>query len=474
MDPEILRIMPQAVNSENYVIGSILLSGINALEQTVEILSDEMFYNNANAILYKTFTDMQAETMAIDLPSVNEWMLKAKTLDDCGGPGYIAELTSNIASGTHVAAHAEIVRDKYMRRELIKAACEAYNGGYDASAGIDYTVAQYESGIQKVQELMAGRRSASHIRGIVTGVIKDAWKRASDKREGRDPGITTGLADLDRKLSGGWKAPDFIVLAARPSVGKTAISIHMAERAARSGIPVLYVSLEMSKNQLVERMVIGKSDVDAYAYKSGCSSNEDLARAEDIAFREIARLPLHVEDNPSRTVVAVMSQARVMQRRGMCGLLIIDYLQLLTPVSGQNREQEISGISRALKLGAKQLGIPVIALSQQNRKGGADLATLRDSGAIEQDADIVIFIERKTKDNNVEMVDENNIPLPDNIIRLSIGKNRNGETGNVFITHNSSFTAFYDYDYSRNRKRVSTTQYVDPDRFHEPAGEMPF
>jgi replicative DNA helicase len=461
------RVMPQSVPSERYVIGSILLSGQSALEQVVGILSDEMFYGNANAILYKAFTDMQTEAMAIDMISVCEWLLKTGNLNDCGGPAYISQLTGNIASDSHIVAHAEIVKEKYLRRKIIIASAEAYHRGFDETEDVDRLVALYESDIQGVQELMMGRRDTSHISAIIAKAIKELYRRTGEKRMGHDVGITTGFADLNHKLSGGWTEPDFIVLAARPSVGKTALALHMAERAALNNTPVLLVSLEMNEVQIINRMIIGKSGVDSYAYKAGLLGDDDLTIAENTAFSRIAGLPICVEDNPDQTVVSILSKARVLKKQGKCNLLIIDYLQLITAIPGQNREQEVAGISRALKLGAKRLHIPVIVLSQQNRKGGSDLATLRESGAIEQDADVVIFIERNS--DEIEMEDRNGNPV-DNLIRLNIKKNRNGETGVVFITHNSSFTAFYDYD-RQVRKVMSASEYADPNEFHESEGD---
>lgn len=461
--------MPQAKGAEHYVIGSILLCGINALEQVTDILSDEMFYRKANTVLYKTFLDMQSSGIPIDAYTVCKHLEKTDRLTEIGGVLYITELMENIASDSHVAYHAGIIRNEYLRRRMIEAAHRAYNRAFDASEEISASVSLLDADIRDIQELMAGRRDTSHIRDIVKDSVSNAYKRAEDKRRGINAGITTGFADLNRKLAGGWKSPELVILAARPSVGKTAIALHMAERAARNGVPVLFVSLEMDKTQLADRMIIGKSGVDAYGYKSGTARDEELAKAEKVSFGELAGLPVHIEDIPHQTVLDIFGKARVMKRKEKCGLLIIDYLQLITPVSGQNREQEVSQISRSLKLGAKELGLPVIALSQQNRRGGADLSTLRDSGAIEQDADIVIFIERNGEDGDIKMVDENRNPVG-NLMHLNIKKNRHGETGTVHITHNSSFTAFYDFNYSHAQKGVTG---YNPDTFHE-SQEMPF
>jgi replicative DNA helicase len=463
--------MPQAKGAENYVAGSILLCGINALEQVTDVLSDAMFYQEANAILYRAFLEMQSNGIPIDAYTACKHLEKTGNLTEVGGPLYITELMENVASDAHVAHHAGIIRNEYLRRKMIEAAYRAYNRGFDEGEEISASVSLLDSDIRDIQELMAGRRDTSHIRDIVKEAISNAYKRAEDKRKGIGAGITTGFADLNRKLAGGWKAPELVILAARPSVGKTALALHMAERAARNGVPVLFVSLEMDKTQLADRMIIGRSGVDSYGYKSGHARDEELAMAEKVSFSELAGLPLHIEDNPHQTVLSIFSRARVMKRKGKCGLLIIDYLQLITPVSGQNREQEVSQISRSLKLGAKELGIPVIALSQQNRKGGADLSTLRDSGAIEQDADVVIFIERNGEDGDVEMVDEGN-KLIGNLMHLNIKKNRHGETGIVHITHNSSFTAFYDCDCMRPQKTVAE---YNPDKFHASGSyETPF
>lgn len=477
MDMETARVMPQAEASERYVIGCILMEHEYALERVSGILDSGMFYNESHAVIYKAILEMQAGGIQIDMITVAQYLRKSGEIDNIGGEYYICELTGAVASDTHIVTHAEFIADKYLRRMLIKSAWQACNRAFDETEETADVVASYDTELQHVQEVMSGKRRLSDALNGVKTSISNAYKRASDRREGRSTGITTGFADLDRKLAGGWKAPDLVVLAARPSVGKTALAIHMAKRAARNRIPVLFVSLEMGEIQLYDRMIIGESGVNSYEYNSGNITDTELEKAEKTAFSEIAGLPLYVDDNPNQTVVNILSKARVMKRQGKCGLLIIDYLQLITPVyrPGQNREQEVAQISRSLKLGAKNLDMPVIVLSQQNRKGGSDLATLRDSGAIEQDADIVFFIERNSDDSDVEMVDSKGIPV-ENAIRLNIKKNRHGETGVVFVTHNSSFTAFYDYEHSRGSVVKPRNDIPHPDRFHESGARerMPF
>jgi replicative DNA helicase len=467
------RVMPQSPDSENYLIGAILLTGVNALEQVTGILSDEMFYFPRNALLYRSFVEMQEAMQPVDMISVVEWLRRTGRLEDCGGADMIAELTMPVCSDAHVAVHAGIVRDKYLRRRLIEASQKAYGHSFDETEDIGDTVAICDTEIRRVEELMTGHNDASFVNEAGRQSITDAYRRASQKRQGADVAVTTGFDGLNRKLSGGWKSPDLVILAARPSVGKTALAIHFAQRAARCGTPVLFVSLEMGKKQLADRMIIGASGVDAWEYSSGNISDENLAKAEQTFFRELAPLPICLSDSPVQTVTAIMAEARVLRRQGKCGMLIVDYLQLITPVfrTGQNREQEISQISRSLKLGAKALDIPVIVLSQQNRQGAtgagaSDLATLRDSGAIEQDADAVIFVER---DFDATDADGNTV---NSVVRLNVRKNRHGETGAVYVTHNASMTAFYDCQYShpaaaRVKGKTAAARAAGPDRFHE-------
>jgi len=299
--------------------------------------------------------------------------------------------------------------------------------------------------------LIVGKRNTSHVSTAARQSIEQMHIRIDNRSKGITPGISTGFADLNA-LTNGWLPEKFIVVAARPGVGKTSMAIKFARKAALQGTPVAFFSLEMGETELTDRMIIAEAQIDADDYNSGKIRPDEINRAE-MSMLNISELPIYIDDNPKVTVGNIVNKARLLKKQGKCGIAIIDYMQLITPNirQGRTREQEVSEISRLLKIHAKELKIPFIVLCQMNRDIEAEkreprLSDLRESGSIEQDADIVIFISRPGMYVE-ELRDKKTGERLENYIELLIKKHRGGKTGKVRVKHNASMTEFYDWEY---------------------------
>jgi replicative DNA helicase len=314
--------------------------------------------------------------------------------------------------------------------------------------------ADLERQMSATGEMMAGKKRSRDIREIAQDCVAEAWQRHENCKKGKTNGIKTGFCDLDA-ITNGWQNTDFIVLAARPSIGKTAVAIKFMGAAALSGTPVAMFSLEMKDTQLVHRMIQAKITVNPSHYQSGRTSVEEMQRVEEIA-AGLIELPITIDHTAGINMSYVRAQSKILKKQGKCGLIILDYLQLVREEfnSDRNREQAMSAISNACKCLAKELDVPVIGLSQLNRecekrKGNIPtLADLRDLGAIEQDADVVIFVHRPDKYGEIAKDDDGRVI--ENYGELIVAKQRSGRLGEVQFTHNGSMTEFFDYDPHRS------------------------
>jgi replicative DNA helicase len=322
---------------------------------------------------------------------------------------------------------------------------------------------------------MAGESKQDLIRVPAIAGIDLAAVRMDKAAKGQAIGITTGFSDLDR-ITGGLRPKELIIIAARPGAGKTALSIHIARRVATRGHHVVFFSLEMGDIELADRMIVGSSGIDKDKYKSGKISQDEFKRAYDVVHNDIAKLNIRIDDTPRQTVLTIANKLRLLKKRGHCDVAIIDYLQLIKSSDrGRSRDEEVGSITRELKIIAKELEIPVILLCQMNReveKRGNKapiLSDLRESGSIEQDADIVIFIHRPVNDGESEVDIVDSATGRKDVFQLFVRKNRDGQCGVIKIVRNETMTAFYDYDY---RNVTPTHSSVNPDRFHEP--DVPF
>jgi replicative DNA helicase len=469
--------MPQARELEEAVLAAVMLEK-TAFETAGNILTPDMFYDKTHELIFTACAELEADRKPIDLLTVVEQLRKDGNLEACGGVSYIASLSLKVVSSVHLEYHCLVVKDKYIARRLIEVSSETASLAFDETQEVDETIAKLNSEIERLQEDVVGNHETNHISEAARNSIQQMHVRIANRRDGITPGITTGFAELDR-ITNGWQPEKFVVLAARPGVGKTSIAIHLAKRAARRGTPVVFFSLEMGETELTDRMIISEADMNADNYNSGAIEPPEWSRAET-AMQTISKLPIYIDDNPKVTVGNIVNKARLLKKQGKCKMAIIDYLQLITPntKAGRNREQEVSEISRLLKVHAKELKIPFIVLCQMNRDIEAEkreprLSDLRESGSIEQDADIVIFINRPGMYVE-ELRDKKTGELLENYIELIVKKHRGGKLGKVKIKHNESMTSFYDWDYTGISQTVPVQTTREIKNFYEKEQDIPF
>ena len=442
-DPADALKLPEAPELERAVLGALLLEP-QYVADVRGILTSTAFCNTQNAAIYDAICKLDDRGLTPDLFTVGQEAKKAGiSLSE------VATLTQDVGSGVEILNHARILADLDMRRRLILWAEELKAKAQTDPDAVNWAM----SGIERITGDVARIASARSIGDVMQDTLTDLERRQQAHQRGECVGISTGLPCMDR-ITGGWRGGQLVILAARPAMGKTAVALHFAQAAAGAGVPVCIFSLEMPATQLGGRMLVGASGVDARAFRSGAVSTEDWQRIEPGAAR-LSELPVTIIDTPSISMPAIRAQCRALQRQGRCGMVVIDYLQLTAPDSDKrnNREREVAEMSRAAKVLAKELDVPVILLSQLSRKveERADktpiLADLRESGAIEQDADMVIFIDRPAirKEETIDTAKYGLIPS-EGVGVFSIAKNREGATGRIYFRHNESLTRITDYD----------------------------
>lgn len=440
--------LPEAPELERAVLGALILE-VDQLPDVMEIVEIWCLSEPNNGKIFGEMVAMFRENEKIDLFSLIQ-RLKNK-LDGVNVAGYLSGLTTVVGSGANVLDHARQLREIAERRRLILL-------GYELAGKVghnEHTAAELGEWVAKKAEEIttrATRNDIAPLSSVVRATLNDLEQRQQARQDGACVGIPTGLQRLDA-LTGGWRAGQLVVLGGRPSMGKSALMLHHATTAARSGIPVCIFSLEMTAEQLAGRMLVGCSGVDSAAFRGGNVNAEGWTRLE-IAGDDLARLQIHLNDRPDMSMTAIRTQCKAMARRGECGFVIIDYLQLIDTKNDKknnNREQDIAAISRAAKLLAKEIGAPVLLLSQLSRKveERADkmplLSDLRESGAIEQDADIVIFVWRPSKYGEQTIEAEHGCISSEGVGLLHVAKNRDGGTGKMLFSHNESLTQIKDY-----------------------------
>jgi replicative DNA helicase len=432
------NVPPQNLEAEQAVLGGIFLN--NSIFHTmVDILRDEDFYSPVHRTIFRTFSDLYRLSVPIDLVTVSEHLRKSSKLDEVGGAVYLATLAESVASASNALHHAQIVREKAVRRGLIQAATGIISDSFGQNKDIDALLDESEQAIFAISEAKSKPVFRSS-KELVTKVFEQLEKRV-ERRE-LVTGVPTGYPKLD-EITAGLQPTDLIIVAARPSMGKTAFALNMAMRSAiQHQVTTAVFSLEMSQEQLMMRMLCSWGKVDLTHIRSGFLNDEDWSRLYQSA-DALSRAPIYIDDTPSLGTMELRARCRRMKSERDLGLVIVDYLQLMR-ASRQidSREQEISEISRTLKAIAKEMHVPVVALSQLNRKveertnKRPQLADLRESGAIEQDADVIMFIYRdevyNTRDDNPKK----------GTAEIIVGKQRNGPTGVVELAYLNRFTAF--------------------------------
>jgi len=443
------KIPPQAIEVEEAVLGACMIER-EAIYKLAPILSEESFYKEEHQIIFKTVLELSDSGKKIDLLTVTQHLHDKNLLVQIGGPGYITQLTRRVASAAHIEQHARIIAEKYFSRELIRRFTECISKAYEDN--IDELEALYNLTTQSIDDLLAGKSEMQHISTILDETRTDIEIRTQKALAGEIQGVNTGLFDLDN-LNNGWQAGDLIIIAARPSMGKTAIAINLfAKSAAQHFKTVCIFSLEMENLKLSKRLLLSYGGIVRRNFERGTMTEGDWS-AYNRADKELRHLPIFIDDTPAITARHINSVVRNKARKGQCDLVIIDYLQLVeSPQSfgNKNREREVAEISRELKKVAKAAGVPIILLAQLNRDlehrpdKTPRLSDLRESGAIEQDADIVIFPWRPTfYDPNA--VDDQGNSLVDTML-FEVAKNRDGNTARIPSKHNSDLTQFFDYN----------------------------
>ncbi|MBU4371530.1 MAG: replicative DNA helicase [Proteobacteria bacterium] len=438
IDASLHKVPPQNLDAEQSVLGGILLDNL-ALNTVLEVLDQSDFYSDAHRKIFAAVIELSNRNEPCDLITLSNLLKDQKRMEQVGGTAYLASLVDNVASAANIAYYAKIIKEKSILRRLIGSATEILNKSYDASMDVDHILDEAEHAIFEISENKI-RPSFYPIRDI----IKDSFKtieRLYAKKE-LITGVATGFDKLD-DLTSGLQNSELIIIAGRPSMGKTALALNIAQYAAlEMDVPVAIFSLEMAREQLAIRMLAAEARVDSQRLRKGFLGETDWPKLTTAAGR-LSDAPIYIDDTPAITVIEMKAKSRRLKAEAGLGLIVLDYLQLMRGSAYKDsREQEISEISRSLKALAKELTLPVIALSQLNRKvedrtnRRPQMADLRESGAIEQDADVIAFIYRDEVYNRSE-------DNPDKgIAEITIGKQRNGPTGIVKLAFQEKYTRF--------------------------------
>ena len=440
LEDNLRKVPPQNLEAESSVLGGILLEN-DAVNIVLELLRPEDFYRESHRKVFRAMIELTDRSEPVDLITLSEFLKSRGELDAVGGSAYLASLADFVPTAANIGYYARIVREKSILRSLIRTATEIATRGYEEQGNVEEFLDTAEKVIFDISEQ---KIKASFV--AVGDMIKDTLKTVEKLYERKEmvTGVPTGYEDLD-KLTAGLQPSDLIIVAGRPSMGKTAFSLNIAANAAFAGVGVAVFSLEMAKEQLVLRMLCSEARVNNSKVRSGYLSERDFPKLANAAGRLHEAL-IYIDDTPAISVLELRAKARrlVRDRTKKVGLIVIDYLQLMRGMGGaSNREQEISEISRSLKALAKELAVPVIAISQLNRRveDRGDrrpmMSDLRESGAIEQDADVIMFIYRD------EVYNQNSEEKGK--AEIIVAKQRNGPIDTVELTFLNEFMRFENY-----------------------------
>ncbi len=430
------KLPPQNIEAEQSVLGAILLDK-DSIIKVADMISGEDFYRDDHKIIFEAMLTLFEKRCPIDVVTLTDQLEKEKKLEEVGGAGYLSTLVNGVPSTAHIIKYGEIVKNKSTLRRLLKAASGITELGYDEATDIEEVLDKAESSIFSVSQKFSSDNFVP-----IKSVLEESFERIDHlhKNKGSVRGVPTGYRALDNLLSG-FQPSDLIILAARPSMGKTAFVLNIAQNAAvNDNVPIGFFSLEQSREQIVDRLLCMQAGVDSYKLRTGQLGEDDFPKI-GYAMGILSEAPIYIDDTPMLSVMEIRAKARRLQMEYGLGLIIIDYLQLMEGKSGEsNRVQEVSQISRALKGLGRELNVPVVALSQLSRaveqrdKKIPQLSDLRESGSIEQDADVVMFIYREEYYNKETE--------KKNIAEILVRKHRNGPVGDIQLYFEPSQTKF--------------------------------
>lgn len=453
-----IRVPPHNHEAEMALLGSIMLRP-DAIYEIVDIVSPQSFYFEKHRAIFETMLELFQKHDPIDILSLTSRLKERELLERVGGTTFLTELTSTVPSSANIKHYADIIKKKFMMRELITASEYISHLGFNEAGELEDILDQAEKKVFDITQRFSSTENFKDLGPLLQEAYDRFDKLSSAEHELR--GVNTGFKSLDDIL-GGFQKADLIILAARPSVGKTAFALDVARRTAREHkTPVGIFSLEMSSDQLVDRIVAAQSKVDSSIIRKGVRNQtgtwrDDIFKNISGALDELSRTPIYIDDQAGHTIMNMRSAARKLKIEKGLKLIIVDYLQLMAPSSGRGHDsmvQQVTEISRGLKHLARELEIPVIALSQlsraiENRGGKPKLSDLRDSGSIEQDADCVIFIHSSEDDIRDEAGKIKEVQRK----HLIIAKHRNGPLGEVTLDYHTRYNTFVEIDYSNYGK----------------------
>ena len=435
-----MKVPPHSIEAERGVLGSILLDK-EGIIQVSHLLTEGDFYDPNNGLVYGAMIDLFTHNKPIDLLTVREYLDDRQKLETIGGNAYLMELTESIFTSANIYQYAQIVKHKGILRRLIKAGNDILLAGYDEETDLNKLLEKSEQALFTVTQTSIQNKLV-HIREVIN-LRYEEFAEIHENPAHANAGITnSGFKNLDNKI-GGFKPGDMVIIAARPSMGKTALALNIAQNIGESGKNVAVFSLEMSKEQLTDRLICATMGVDSWKLHKGLLEDDEFMRMGD-ALERLSKANIYIDDSPMGNLLEIKSKARRLKLESGLDFLIIDYLQLMSGGNPMNRVQEISDISRGIKSLARELQVPIIALSQLSRAVESRpskepvLSDLRESGSIEQDADVVMMIYRE---DYYDEFTENK-----GITNIFVRKNRNGPVGQIDLKFEKKYMRFYDLD----------------------------
>jgi len=467
------KMAPRSTEAEQAVLGALMLEK-DAITGILDILKPDAFYDDAHKVIYASIITLFGNSSPVDLVTVKNQLQLDGNLEKAGGALYIVELTSKVASAANVEYHARIIVEKHIQRELIRISDGIIRDAYEDTTDVFNLLDNAEKQIFELSQTNL-RRNFQDMAHLVVATLKRLDELR--KKDSAITGVPSGFEELDA-MTAGWQPSDLIILAARPAMGKTAFVLSTARNAAvKYGRPVAIFSLEMAAQQLAQRLICSEAELDAQKVRSGRLENHEWVQL-NTKITELTKAPIYIDDTPALSIMDLRTKCRKLKSEKNIEMIIVDYLQLMTAGNskGGNREQEIATISRALKELAKELNVPVIALSQLSRQVESrpdkqpQLSDLRESGSIEQDADMVMFLYRPEYYNIlVDEEGQSTIGLG----KIIVGKQRNGPTGTVSINYVGNYAKFTSMTERKNYPTENTPPKIKPSERYNDKGNPP-